>query len=63
MHQAPFPCCCRCTVTSLTAGACLPGVYTLLYNVSGVQAFLTVMVEQLSTSFFNYSFVSPNRYV
>ncbi len=51
----------RCTSASFTLGTCLPGIYTLRYDgPGGLQAFLTVYVERLNFSFFDYTFVGSN---
>ena len=51
----------KCDSTALTLGNCLPGSYTVSYSVTDAQgitatAFLLVLVETRSTSFFNYTF-------
>ena len=51
----------KCDSTALTLGNCLPGSYTFSYSVTDAQgitatAFLLVLVETRSTSFFNYTF-------
>ena len=44
----------RCGASALSVGNCLPGRYQLLYSIGNIKAALTVNVEQLSTSSFNY---------
>ena len=54
-----------CNVTELTLGTCLPGSYTLSYSATNslgatATAYLLVLVETRSSSFFNYTF-SPSE--
>ena len=47
----------------MTAGTCLPGLYTFNYTVlgeTGVSGNITVAMEQLTYAEFNYTFTTPS---
>ncbi|KAG1675992.1 hypothetical protein FOA52_014236 [Chlamydomonas sp. UWO 241] len=52
----------RCSAAALSLGTCLPGVYALQYSVPGASqpAHLSVVVEQLAVTEFNYTFAPPD---